>query len=85
MFNWVPVGLRWRVCCPQVRFAATIGPLASTAAAMPITQNTIKAECSESGGAYQWYGGGASTCTYRDNEGTLYRDYYLNGVYTRTD
>lgn len=65
--------------------AATIGPLASTAAAMPITQNTIKAECSQAGGAYQWWGGGSSTCTYRDNEGTLYRDYYLNGVYTRTD
>jgi hypothetical protein len=62
-----------------------LGPATPAAGAQPISQQTIKRECDQAGGSYQWWGSGTSTCTYRDINGDLYRDYYLNGVYTRTD
>lgn len=78
------------------KFAAAtlaVGALAGGAAALaapmanarPISQSTIQRECGQAGGSYQWWGNGTSTCTYQDIGGDTYRDYYINGVYTRTD
>lgn len=63
----------------------TLGPAAATAGAQPLSQNTIRKECGQASGVYQWWGGGVSTCTYQDISGEWNRDYYVNGVYTRSD
>lgn len=79
------VQLHRRVATAIVVAGAVAIGAAPSAAAQPISQNTIKRECGQANGTYQWWGSGVSTCTYTDMGGTMYRDYYVDGVYTRTD
>jgi hypothetical protein len=87
--NVIKARTRGRVAAATMLAASAIavGALcqAPAANAQPISQNTIQRECGQAGGSYQWWGSGTSTCTYTDIGGDTYRDYYINGVYTRTD
>jgi hypothetical protein len=88
--NVISPRTRGRVVAATVLAAGAIavgalGQAIPAAQAMPIGEKTIKSECQSAGGAYQFWGTGVSTCTYQDISGNLYRDYFVNGVYTRTD
>lgn len=87
--NLIPLCTRVRIVATTLAAGAiavsALGPALPAASAQPISQQTIKRECSEAGGSYQWWGNDTSTCTYRDIDGNLYRDYYVKGVYTHTD
>lgn len=52
-----------------------------------LSENTIKSECASAGGTYTTTSKGGtrfSTCTYKDNEGNKFRDYYADGGYYST-
>jgi hypothetical protein len=68
-------------------FGALISATAPIANAEKINEKTIKSECSSAGGSYTSItknGSRFSTCTYKDNEGNGFRDYYENGTYYST-
>lgn len=74
-----------------VAAAAVMGALitmtAPIAHAEKLSENTIKSECASAGGTYTTTSKGGtrfSTCTYKDNEGNKYRDYYQDGNYYST-
>lgn len=61
--------------------------LAPIAHAEKLSENTIKSECASAGGTYSTVSKGGtrfSTCTYKDNEGNKFRDYYMDGGYYST-
>ena len=61
--------------------------IAPIAHAEKLSENTIKSECASAGGTYTTVSKGGtrfSTCTYKDNEGNKFRDYYLDGGYYST-
>ncbi|RDH74116.1 hypothetical protein DVS77_33325 [Mycolicibacterium moriokaense] len=71
--------------------AAAMGALialtAPTANAEKLSEKTIKSECASAGGTYTTTTSGGtrfSTCTYKDNEGNKFRDYYADGGYYST-
>jgi hypothetical protein len=65
-----------------------LSPVASpTAQAAPIKESTIKKECKDACGSYTTTvkkGTRFSTCSYRDNSGDGYVDYYADGEYYST-
>ncbi len=74
-----------------VTAAAALGALitmtAPIAHAEKLSENTIKSECASAGGSYTTTSKGGtrfSTCTYKDNEGNKFRDYYQDGGYYST-
>ena len=56
---------------------------APMANAKPISDKTIKSECKSAGGTYS-HSGSTSLCSYKDNGGNKYTDWYENGQYTNT-
>ena len=71
--------------------AAAMGALltltAPVAHAEKLSEKTIKSDCSSAGGTYTTTtkeGPRFSTCTYKDNEGNKFRDYYQDGGYYST-
>jgi hypothetical protein len=70
-----------------IAFAALISATAPIANAEKVSEKTIKSECSSAGGSYTSVvkqGMRFSTCTYKDNEGKGFRDYYADGSYYST-
>jgi hypothetical protein len=70
-----------------IAFAALISATAPIANAEKISEKTIKSECSSAGGSYTSVvkqGMRFSTCSYKDNEGNGFRDYYADGSYYST-
>lgn len=68
-------------------FTGLISMLAPIAHAEKLSENTIKSECASAGGTYSTVSKGGtrfSTCTYKDNEGNKFRDYYMDGGYYST-
>ena len=60
---------------------------APAAHAEKIPEKTNKSECASAGGTYTTTVQGGtrfSTCTYKDNEGNKFRDYYADGGYYST-
>jgi hypothetical protein len=59
----------------------------ATAHAEKLSEQTISSECKEAGGTYNTANKGGtqfSSCTYKDNEGNKYIDYYADGEYYST-
>lgn len=82
---------RSRTTSLAVAAAAVLGALITTIApvahAEKLSENTIKSECASAGGTYTTTSKGGtrfSTCTYKDNEGNKFRDYYMDGGYYST-
>ena len=70
-----------------IAFAALISATAPIANAEKVSEKTIKSECSSAGGSYTSVvkqGMRFSTCSYKDNEGNGFRDYYADGSYYST-
>ena len=77
-----------RICAIAVALL-TVAP----AIALPIGENTIRAECKAANGTYSTYVTYSnvtketyrwSFCQYRDIKGAWYTDYYVNGDYYST-
>jgi hypothetical protein len=67
--------------------AGLLALVAPTASAEPISETTIKSECSSAHGSYSTAVKGGvrfSACAYADVEGDVYIDYYANGEYQGT-
>jgi hypothetical protein len=67
--------------------AGLLAVLAPTASAEPISETTIKSECSSAQGSYTTTVKGGhrySACTYADIDGDVWVDYYADGSYYGT-
>jgi len=73
--------------------AALMSVATPVANAEKLSEKTIKSECKDAGGTYTTVVKGNpnvkgsqrfSTCSYNDNEGNAYTDYYVDGTYSST-
>ena len=80
-----------RACAVTLIALAMVTVAGAPASALPISEYTIRRECRLAKGVYQTQvvignqqTSRFSACTYRDINGDLYTDYYLNGDYYST-
>jgi hypothetical protein len=73
--------------------AAMMSVATPIANAEKLSEKTIKSECKDAGGTYTTVvksnpnvkgSQRFSTCSYNDNEGNAYTDYYVDGTYSST-
>jgi hypothetical protein len=70
-----------------IAVGAIFAAAAPVAHAEKIPEKTIKSECKSAGGTYTTgvtQGTRFSACSYKDNKGNGYRDYYADGEYYST-
>lgn len=76
-----------RACAITLSAVAMVTLAAAPASARPISEGTIKRECKAANGSYTTSvveGTRFSACSYRDIDGDLYTDYYVDGDYYST-
>jgi hypothetical protein len=83
------IGMVWnvRACAVALTAVAMMTVANAPASARPISENTIKRECKAANGSYSTSmveGTRFSACAYRDIDGDLYTDYYVDGDYYST-